>query len=86
MLYKRFMVLADRGHTNTHTQSKYCNPRACMHRALIIPKKAEGKWRLIVDLPSPLKHSVNDGIAGDLASLEYITVDRGKVLCWLKLI
>ena len=41
----------------------------------IIPKKAAGKWRLIVDLSSPPEHSVNDGIARDLASLEYITVD-----------
>ena len=41
----------------------------------IIPKKAAGKWRLIADLSSPPKHSVNDGIARDLASLEYITVD-----------
>ena len=41
----------------------------------IIPKKAAGKWRLIVDLSSPPKHSVNDDIARDLASLEYITVD-----------
>ena len=39
MLYKRFMALADRGHTDTHThthtQSKYYNPPAHARRALM---------------------------------------------------
>ena len=39
MLYKRFMALADRGHTDTqthtHTQSKYYNPPSHAHRALM---------------------------------------------------
>ena len=36
MLYKRFMALADREHTDTHTQSKYYNPPAHARRALRI--------------------------------------------------
>ena len=50
-------------------------PRVHVSPFGIIPKKAAGKWRLIVDLSSPTDHSVNDSIAADLASLEYITVD-----------
>lgn len=42
----------------------------------IIPKKATGKYRLIVDLPSPHDHSVNDGVAEDLSSLQYVTVEE----------
>ena len=43
----------------------------------IIPKKHKpGKWRLIVDLPAPEGHSVNDGIEKALCSLSYISVDN----------
>ena len=42
----------------------------------IIPKKATGKYRLIVDLSSPHDCSVNDGVAEDLSSLQYVTVDE----------
>ena len=28
----------------------------------IIPKKEQGKWRLIVDLSHPRDHSINDGV------------------------
>jgi len=42
----------------------------------VIPKHhIPNKWRLIVDLPHPVDHSVNDGIHKDLCSLTYITVD-----------
>ena len=42
----------------------------------VIPKgHTPGKWRLIVDLSSPTGNSVNDGIAPDLCSLSYISVD-----------
>uniref|UniRef100_A0A1X7V3E6 Reverse transcriptase domain-containing protein n=1 Tax=Amphimedon queenslandica TaxID=400682 RepID=A0A1X7V3E6_AMPQE len=41
----------------------------------VIPKKAPGTWRLIVDLSSPHGASVNDGIYEDLSSLSYVTVD-----------
>ena len=41
----------------------------------VIPKKATGSWRLIVDLSSPRNHSVNDGIIPEWASLTYISVE-----------
>ena len=42
----------------------------------VIPKPHQpGKWRLIVDLSSPEGQSVNDGIAKDLCSVAYISVD-----------
>ena len=42
----------------------------------VIPKKHKpDKWRLILDLSSPEGHSVNDGIAKELASLCYVSVD-----------
>ena len=42
----------------------------------VIPKKAKpGKWRLIVDLSSPMNASVNDGIDRDMCHISYITVD-----------
>ena len=42
----------------------------------VIPKRHQpGKWRLILDLSSPAGHSVNDGIAGEDYSLQYMKVD-----------
>ena len=41
----------------------------------VIPKAESGKWRLILDLSSPRGKSVNDGIARDLCSLSYVSVD-----------
>lgn len=42
----------------------------------VIPKKGKpGKWRLIVDLSSPLGFSVNDGIGPESWSLQYIKLD-----------
>ena len=42
----------------------------------MIPKKNKpGKWRLIVDLSSPTGASVNDGIAKELCSFQYTSVD-----------
>ena len=42
----------------------------------VIPKKAAGKWRLIVDLSSPKGGSINDGIDEELASLVYVSIDN----------
>lgn len=43
----------------------------------IIPKKNRpNKWRLITDLSSPEGLSVNDGIAQELSSLEYVSFDH----------
>ena len=42
----------------------------------IIPKPHQpGKWRLMVDLSSPRRASVNDGIDGQLCSLSYTRLD-----------
>ena len=42
----------------------------------VIPKRHQpGKWRLILDLSSPAGHNVNDGIAGEDYSLQYMKVD-----------
>lgn len=40
----------------------------------VIPKKAAGQWRLILDLSSPSGSSVNDGISKDLCSLSYVSI------------
>ena len=54
-----------------HTAGVHCSPFG------VIPKKGKpGKWRLIVNLSAPDGHSVNDGIAKELASLSYITVEE----------
>ena len=51
----------------------------------MIPKKHKpGKWRLIIDLSAPQGSSVNDGIAKELCSLAYTSVDE-VVACVLKL-
>ena len=43
----------------------------------LVPKKNKpGKWRLIVDLSSPLDHSINDGISRERSSLSYTSVDH----------
>ena len=42
----------------------------------VIPKRHQpGKWRLILDLSNPAGHSVNDRIAGEDYSLQYMKVD-----------
>ncbi len=42
----------------------------------VIPKKSKpDKWRLILDLSSPIDHSVNDGIERELTSLSYVSID-----------
>ena len=47
----------------------------------LIPKPHQpGKFRLIVDLSAPVGFSVNDGIASDLCSLEYASVDQAARL------
>ena len=43
----------------------------------VIPKKNRpDKWRLILDLSSPDENSVNDGIAKELATVSYVSVDE----------
>ena len=42
----------------------------------VIPKRHQpGKWRLILDLSHPTGYSVNDGIAKELSTLQYASVD-----------
>ena len=43
----------------------------------LVPKgHVAGQWRLIVDLSSPARCSVNDGISKDLCSLHYASLDE----------
>ena len=41
----------------------------------VIPKSS-GKWRLIIDLSSPEGSSVNNGIAPELCSMRYASIDE----------
>ena len=42
----------------------------------VVPKSNQpGKWRLILDLSSPVGHSVNNGIPKSPFSIQYVTVD-----------
>ena len=43
---------------------------------LVLKKNTPGKWRLIVDLSSPLDYSINDGISRERSSLSYMSVDH----------
>ena len=55
-------------------------PNLHISRFGVIPKKHQpGKWRLILDLSSPLGHSVNDGISKEPFSVQYMKVD--DVIC-----
>lgn len=48
-----------------------------INRFGVIPKPHQpGKWRLIVDLSYPEGESVNDGIASELCSLSYASIDN----------
>ena len=43
----------------------------------VIPMKHKlGKWRLIVDLSSPVGASINDGISTEWSSLSYVSIDH----------
>ena len=55
-------------------------PEVHVSRFGLIPKKAPGEWRLIVDLSAPEGRSVNDGVYEDLCSLKYATVDDALVV------
>ena len=57
---------------------RHCIPPGIQTSPLgVIPKKNKpGKWRLIVDLSSPMGFSVNDGISQELSSLSYTSVDH----------
>ena len=51
-------------------------PNLHVSRFGVIPKKHQPeKWRLILDLSSPLGHSVNDGILKEPFSVQYLRVD-----------
>ena len=51
-------------------------PNLHVSRFGVIPNKHQpGKWQLILDLSSPLGHSVNDGILKEPFSVQYMTVD-----------
>ena len=45
------------------------------------PKKRSNQWRLIQDLSAPEGWSVNDGIAKELATLTYVSID--DVMAWV---
>ena len=45
------------------------------HFGVILKKHQPGKWRLILDLSSPVGASVNDGIPEDVFSVQYMSVD-----------
>ena len=52
-------------------------PNVQISRFGVIPKQGQPrKWRLILDLSSPHNLSVNDGVAPDLCSMRYATVDN----------
>jgi len=42
----------------------------------VIPKSELGRWHLILDLSSPDRGSVNDGITKEFCSLSYLSVDK----------
>ena len=46
----------------------------------LIPKPHTDEWKLIVDLSSPYDASVNNGIAWDICSLQYASVDEAVCL------
>ena len=52
-------------------------PEIHLSRFGVIPKSSQpGKWRLIVDLSHPEGRSVNDGISGELCSLQYVRMEE----------
>ena len=52
-------------------------PELHLNRFGVIPKGHNtGKWRVITDLSFPPGRSVNDGVAPELCSLTYTTVDH----------
>ena len=57
------------------------NPAVRKNPIGIVPKPHQpGKFRLIVDLSAPRGESVNDGIAPELCSLQYASVDQAARL------
>ena len=49
----------------------------------LVPKSQANQWHMVVDLLSPLYHSVNDGISSELSSVSYASVGDaiGHILC-----
>ena len=41
----------------------------------LVPKSQPGQWRLIVDLSFPEGHSINDGTAQDVTSIQYARLE-----------
>ena len=72
-------VAAGRVAKASSTQGIHCSPFGA-----ILKKSKPGQWRLILDLSSPEDHSVNDGIAKELATLSYVSIDQvvTQVLHW----
>ena len=51
-------------------------PNLHISRFGVIPKKHQpGKWRLMLDLSSPVGHSVNDSVLKEPCSVQYMKVD-----------
>ena len=50
-------------------------PAVHINRLGAVPKSTPGKYRMIVDLSFPEGHSPNDGIAGEICSLKYTSVE-----------
>ena len=63
------------GHILGPFQNPPCHPLTTSSFGVIPKRHQPGKWRLIVDLSSPVDHSVNDGIDARLCSLTYVSVD-----------
>ncbi len=55
-------------------------PNVHVSRFGVIPKKATGKWRLIVDLSAPDNYSVNDGVYERFCSMQYVSVENAVQL------
>lgn len=64
-----------RSQTNSWPVSAYQSSLGSSESLRGHPKSEPGKWRLILDLSSPNGYSVNDGIAKDLCSLSYVSID-----------
>ena len=56
------------------------SPNILVSRLGAIPKKAAGKWRVIVDLSSPSGYSVNDNLRRNLTHVAYASVEDAAVL------
>ena len=61
-------------------------PNLHISRFGIIPIKYQlGKWRLILDVSSPVGHSVNDGIPKESFSVKYMKADDVINVSWKRI-